>query len=106
MRRTIAIVLIAIMALTVVSSAGVVTAASWGGDHGKKVDDRIKIRDRDDRKIRDKDDRRIHKDPCIIKVFVKGHFEFNKFHHKVWVKPHWEFINICKAHDERLERIW
>jgi hypothetical protein len=81
MKKTIAILLVAIMALTVISSAGIVAAAPHD-NHGKRIDDRDRHRDRDR-----------FRDPCIKLIKIK-------FHHR-WI---WIPVNICRAHFDRFDR--
>gem|GEM_PF-4832578 len=72
MKKTIAILLIAIMALGAISTFDVVVAQP--GYHPGQ-----------------------HHNPCIVRIWVKPHWVW-LHHHKVWVKGHWAFINICKPH--------
>ncbi len=75
MKKGIALLLAAIMALTVISAVDVVTAASGPGHKPNPS----------------------YANPCIKKVLVKGHWVKDKHGHKVWVRAHWVFINVCKA---------
>ena len=71
MKKTIAILLIAIMALGAISTFDVVAAAA--GHPGS------------------------YRNPCIVRIWVKPHWVWVN-HHRVLVRGHWTFINICKPH--------